>query len=307
MTAAARKRSRKPAAAPVAPPAAVERKPPAVPDTLLVLLGTGTPIPEPDASGPAFAIVRGGESYLVDCGPGIVRRAMAAAHGGVPGLAPPQLGRLFITHLHSDHTAGLADIMLTPWVVGRREPLEIYGPPGTRAMVEHILAAYTEDISIRVNGLEHSDLRAVTPIVHEFKPGLIYKDRQMKVRAFRVRHGTWPHAFGFRFESPDRTIVFSGDTRPFPGLERNYRNADILVHEAFCHAGFSRRTRDWQKYHGAFHTSTLQLAKIANAAKPKGLVLVHQLLFGESPETMMSEIASRYKGRAVYGRDLMVM
>lgn len=307
---AKRPRKRQPKAkAPL--PAAVQAPkpppPPKLPETLLVLLGTGTPIPDPAASGPALAIVRGGVSYLVDCGPGIVRRAMAAAQAGVPGLSPPELTRLFITHLHSDHTAGLADIMLTPWVVGRLTPLEIYGPAGTRGMVEHILAAYTEDIAIRVGGLEHGDLTAVTPVVHEYKAGVIYQDQQLKVRAFRVRHGTWPQAFGFRFETPDRCIAISGDTRPFPGLERNYKGADVLVHEAYCHAGFSRRTKDWQKYHGAFHTSTLQLAKIANATQPKLLVLVHQLLFGEKAETMMAEVNSQYNGYAVYGRDLMVM
>ncbi|MGA3169879.1 MAG: MBL fold metallo-hydrolase [Chthoniobacteraceae bacterium] len=299
MSAADAKRAKTRKAAP-----ATRRK---LPETLLVLLGAGTPIPDPHASGPALAIVRGGVSYLVDAGPGVVRRAMAAAQAGVPGLTPPQLTRLFLTHLHSDHTAGLADLMLTPWVVGRMTPIEIYGPPGTRAMVEHILAAYTEDISIRVNGLEHADLRAVTPVVHEFKAGTIYKDAQMKVRAFRVRHGTWPHAYGFRFETPDRTIVVSGDTRPFPGLERNYIGADVLVHEAYCHSAFMSRTKGWQKYHGAFHTSTLQLAKIANAVQPKLLVLIHQLLFGATPEAMMEEIKSAYKGAAIYGRDLMVV
>lgn len=304
----ARKRQARPrTAAPQFLPKEAQAPKPKLPDTLLLLLGTGTPIPDPNASGPAMAIVRGGVSYLVDCGPGIVRRAMAASQGGLPGLAPAELTRLFITHLHSDHTAGLADVMLTPWVVGRTTPLEIYGPPGTRSMVEHILAAYTEDISIRAGGLEHGDLRAVTPIVHEYKAGVIYKDKQMTVRAFRVRHGTWPHAFGFRFEAPDRTIVISGDTRPFPGIERHYKGADILVHEAYCHAGFSRRTKDWQKYHGAFHTSTVQLAKIANEVRPGLLVLVHQLLFGENPDIMLSEVVGLYKGPTVYGLDLMAM
>jgi ribonuclease Z len=312
MSAAAvkRKRPRKPAPAPAPapePPESLEPPRQKLPETVLLLLGTGTPIPDPNASGPALAIVRGGVSYLVDCGPGIVRRAMAASQGGMPGMSPPELTRLFITHLHSDHTIGLADVMLTPWVVGRTTPLEIYGPPGTQKMVEHILAAYAEDIAIRTGGLEHGEMRAVTPVVHEYKAGVIYKDRQMKVRAFRVRHGAWPHAYGFRFEAPDRTIVISGDTRPFPGIERNYKYADVLVHEAYCHAGFARRTRDWQKYHGAFHTSTLQLAKIANTAQPRLLVLVHQLLFGDTPETMMAELQSHYKGPAVYGLDLMAM
>lgn len=295
-----RKRVPKPAPPPVAPAR--------IPDTLLVLLGTGTPIPEPDASGPALAIVHRGVSYLVDCGPGIVRRAMAAALAGVPGLTPPELTRLFITHLHSDHTAGLADLILTPWVVGRHVPIHIHGPPGTQSMVNHILAAYAEDIAIRVHGLERSSLRAVTPVVHEFKSaGVIHRDENLTVRAFRVRHGTWPHAFGFRFQAPDRAIVISGDTRPFPGIEKNYKAADILVHEAYSHAGFSRRTRDWQKYHGAFHTSALQLSRIAAAAQPKLLVMTHQLLFGDTPENMLAEVTSIYKGPAIYGKDLMVM
>src|SRR5438309_1772934 len=109
--------------------------------TQIVLLGTGTPRPDPDRSGPATAIVVNGTPYLVDFGAGVVRQAADARKKGVRGLEAVNLRIGFLTHLHSDHTLGFPDLILTPWVVGRKEPLEVYGPPGTRDMAEHILAA----------------------------------------------------------------------------------------------------------------------------------------------------------------------
>ena len=115
----------------------------------IVLLGTGTPAPDPERSGPSTAIVVNGTPYLVDFGAGVVRQAAAARKRGVRGLEAVNLRIGFLTHLHSDHTLGFPDLILTPWVVGRKEPLEVYGPPGTRAMAEHILKAYGADIDIR--------------------------------------------------------------------------------------------------------------------------------------------------------------
>src|ERR1700722_3780573 len=112
----------------------------------VILLGTGTPNADPERSGPAIAVVANGSPYIVDFGPGIVRRA-AAAH-----IKPSDLKIAFATHLHSDHTTGLADLILTPWTLERAEPLELYGPPGLRGMANHILAAYREDIQIRLHG-----------------------------------------------------------------------------------------------------------------------------------------------------------
>src|SRR5256885_9185786 len=138
----------------------------------LVLLGTGTPIPDPERSGPAAAIVVNGASYLVDAGPGVVRRAMAAAaRDSIPALRVANLRYVFITHLHSDHTLGLPDLMLTPAVMHRKGPLHVYGPPGTQAMVTNILRAYREDIALRVHGLERGDSNAYRVIVHEVRAG----------------------------------------------------------------------------------------------------------------------------------------
>ena len=108
----------------------------------LVVLGTGTPNADPDRSGPALAVVVNGTAYLVDAGPGIVRRAAAAQRQGIDALAPKLLDNVFITHLHSDHTVGLPDLIFTPWVLERVKPLAVYGPPGVKAMTDHLEAAY---------------------------------------------------------------------------------------------------------------------------------------------------------------------
>src|SRR5258708_19769818 len=114
--------------------------------TQVVLLGTGNPFPDPDRSGPATAIVVNGSAYLVDFGPGVVRRAKAAMFDkGIPALEPTNLTVAFATHLHSDHTVGYPDLIFTPWVMGRKVPLEVYGPKGIKAMTDHILAAWQED------------------------------------------------------------------------------------------------------------------------------------------------------------------
>src|SRR3954467_14090009 len=125
--------------------------------TRIVMLGTGTPNADPDRSGPAVAIVVNGRSYIVDAGPGIVRRAAAAARAGVTALNSPNLDIVFLTHLHSDHTLGLPDLLLSPWVLNRSAALRVFGPPGTKTMVDHISAAYNEDIQMRLNGGEPSN------------------------------------------------------------------------------------------------------------------------------------------------------
>ncbi len=276
--------------------------------TRLVLLGTGTPNAEPDRSGPAVAIVVDDVPYVVDAGPGVVRRAAAAHQRGIEGLSVPRLKRLFITHLHSDHTAGYPDFILTPWVLERNEPLEVYGPPGTRAMTEHILAAYGEDIRIRIDGLERANTEGCRVNIHEIEPGtvpgVIYADSLVSVTAFPVEHGSWAHAYGFRFETPDRVIVISGDTVPTESVVEQCQGCDILVHEVYSQAGFERRPPQWQRYHSNSHTSSVELARIAARARPKLLVLYHQLLWGSTPEELLAEIRGIYDGKVVFGNDL---
>jgi ribonuclease BN (tRNA processing enzyme) len=276
----------------------------AAPASQLVLLGTGTPNADPDRSGPAVAVVVNGQPYLVDFGPGVVRRAAAAARKGVTALAVSNLKTAFATHLHSDHTAGLPDLILTPAVLDRHAPLELYGPKGIKDMARHILAAYRQDLQVRIKGDEKGDPRAYLVNAHEYREGTIYKDANVTVKAFLVKHGEWREAYALRFETPDRTIVISGDTIPNDNIVKACAGCDILLHEVYSVAGFKKRPPQWQTYHSRAHTSSVQLGEIANRAKPKLLVLYHQLLWSSNEQELMKEIGAVYKGEVRFGNDL---
>jgi ribonuclease BN (tRNA processing enzyme) len=282
--------------------------------TQVVFLGTGTPLPDPDRSGPCTAVVINGTPYLIDAGPGLVRRASAAVRKGVIELKPTNLKIAFVTHLHVDHTAGLADLIFTPWIMGREDRLHLYGPPGLRAMSAHLLAAYAEDIRTRTEGLEHSNKTGYRVDVHEIQPGDIYQDRNVTVTAFRVPHGSLP-AFGYRFQTPDRVIVISGDTTPNAALLANCQRCDLLIHEVYTEGSTAKVSVPWQKYRQAYHTSTVQLAQIATTAKPRLLVIYHRANPGcdqngaqcgesGSEEEALREIRAHYSGKVVAAHDL---
>ena len=272
--------------------------------TKLVLLGTGTPFADPNKSGPSLAIVVNNTSYIVDCGPGVVRRAAEASKLGFASLEAAHLKTLFITHLHSDHTIGLADIILTPAVLDRNAPITIYGPSGSKKMTDHLMDAYKEDIAIRINGLEKGDAIAYQVYTNEIKEGQIYKDSNLTVTAFNVNHGQWDNAFGYVFQTKDKKIVVSGDCTYSENLIKYAKDCDILVHEVYSDAGLKKRTQRWQDYHATFHTSTYQLADIANKVKPKLLILNHQLTFGSTLQSLLDEVKSKYTGVVINGSDL---
>jgi len=197
--------------------------------TQLILLGTGTPNADPERSGPSLAIVVGSNSYIVDFGPGVVRRASALSKqwgGKIEALNANNLKLAFLTHLHSDHTAGYADLILTPWVLGRNIPLEVYGPKGLTQMTEDLLEAYRSDISYRLDGLEPANALGWQVNTHEITEGVVFQDDLIEVTAFKINHGSWDNAFGYRFVTPDKTIVISGDTRPSQNLIRYSEGGD---------------------------------------------------------------------------------
>ena len=276
----------------------------ALDSTLLVMLGTGTPNADPERSGPALAIVAGGRPYLVDCGPGIVRRAAAANLAGIAALDMPNLTRLFVTHLHSDHTAGFADLILTPWVLERELPLEVYGPPGIRSMTDHILAAYAEDINIRIHGSQPQNATGIQVNAHEIESGEVYRDENVRVTAFPVVHGDWRHAFGFRFDTADRSIVVTGDTVATDAVVEACGGCDVLVHEVYAKTGLDRRSADWQAYYRQTHTSGIELGEIAARANPKLLVLYHRLLSGATEAELLAEIRQSFDGPVAFANDL---
>jgi ribonuclease BN (tRNA processing enzyme) len=274
----------------------------------LVVLGTGTPNADPERSGPALAVVRGERSYLVDAGPGIVRRASAAAtRHDLTGLRPNNLRVLLLTHLHSDHTVGLPDVILSAWTLERDVPLEVYGPPGTKAMVEHLLAAYAADIRNRIDGLEPANENGWRVNVHEIAPGMILDDGNVRVHAFAVPHGDWEVAFGYRFESAERSIVISGDTRASDAMVAACNGCDVLAHEVYSAERFMTRPPEWQRYHKNAHTSTTELAALALRARPKQLVLYHQLFWGTDDAGLIREIRTAgYTALLDSARDLAI-
>ncbi|MCX7021106.1 MAG: MBL fold metallo-hydrolase [bacterium] len=263
----------------------------------VILLGTGTPNAEPDRSGPAVAVVAGDKTYLVDFGPGVVRRAVAA------GLDVTGLNTALLTHLHSDHTAGYPDLVLTPWTLGREAPLRVYGPRGLAAMTDHLLAAYAEDVRERLEGPEPANRTGHRALAREIEPGVILRDDGVEIEAFGVDHGSWP-AFGYKFTTRDRTVVVSGDTAPCAALLEKARGCDLLLHEAYSAAGLERRPPEWQSYHRKMHTSAVELGKIASETRPRLLVPYHQLRWGATEEELLGEIRAGYDGEVVSGRDL---
>ena len=290
------------AAAPLLQPAPASAQAPS--RTQLFILGTGTPIPDPERSGPAVALVVDSVAYLFDAGAGVMRRVAAVARTGVSALQAPRIGTLFITHLHSDHTMGLNDVMFTSWIQGRKVPLELYGPPGTQQMATGILTAYAEDIRERLAASGGPTPGAAGANVHEIAEGEIFTDAHVSIRAFLVPHSGWRHAFGYRIRTPDKVIVISGDARANPAIARECNGCDILVHEVYSDSGFATIPPLRQKYHAQAHTSATQLGDIATAARPGLLVLYHQLFFGASDSTLVAEVRSRFKGRVVSAKDL---
>lgn len=278
----------------------------------VVFLGTGMPRPDPNRQGPSLAVVANGKAYIVDAGVGVVRQAAAAYARGISALHWDQLDIAFLTHLHSDHTLGLPDLIFTPWVMHRPVPLRLYGPTGTQAMVDNIEKAWAEDIDIRVHGLEHNTTGAYKVVVHEIQPGVIYQDANVKVTAFAVLHGSWKEALGYRFDADGKSIVISGDTRPEQSVVDACNGCDILIHEVYSEAsgkpGAPVEPAPSGEYFRSFHTSAEELGEIAVKARPKVLVITHYVPLVNSNQTEMLEgIRKKFNGPVVVANDLDVI
>jgi len=276
--------------------------------TKIVMLGTGNPNPNPSRSGSSIAIVVNDIPYIFDFGPGLIRQAaaMSPRYGGsIKGLDVKNIKKAFLTHLHSDHTTGYPDLILTPWVMGRDEPLEVYGPEGIKEMTDNILKAYEEDIKYRLYGQEPANNHGWRVNCHEIlKEDTIYIDSNIVVEAFPAPHGTWPNSWGFRITTPDKVIVISGDSTPSEKLVEYAKDTDILIHEVYSKVKFDKKDKFWKEYHSQNHTSTYELAEIAKKTRPKLLILYHVLSWGQTNDELIKEISEHYKGEVVVGEDL---
>ena len=281
---------------------AAQRAPaPASDSTVIVMLGTGTPRPLPDVWGPATAVLVGNRVFLVDAGVGVERRLAAA------GLPVNGVTAAFITHLHSDHVLGLPDLIFTSWVVGRSRPFPVYGPHGLAPMTEHLYAAFSEDIQIRTEGLEHESRDGYRIDVHEIGPGVVYDSAGVRVTAFLVNHGEWREAYGYRFDTPGRSMVISGDTRPSEELVRMATGVDVLIHEVqgsdSTRPPGNRTASEWAAYVRAYHTTALQLGELAARAHP-GLLIVYHDGRRTPADQILADIRRSYSGPVVLAADL---
>ncbi len=280
--------------------------------THVVMLGTGCPRPDPSRSGPATAIVVNDTPYLIDFGPGVIRRAAAAYEKGVTalGYGGVNIKTVFLTHMHSDHTVGYPDLIFSPWVMGRKEPLAVYGPKGIKAMTEHVLKAWQVDIDGRTNGLNRHNPTGYKVNAHEIAPGVVYRDSNITVTAFPARHEEMVDSFSYRFDTPDRAIVISGDTAPTQAMLDHSRGCDVLIHEAYSMLETRNAARPTPEFRRRHHTSSIELAEIANKMKPGLLVTYHRSNTGEgSPasdqeDVLVAEIRQTYDGKVVAARDL---
>jgi ribonuclease BN (tRNA processing enzyme) len=171
-------------------------------------------------------------------------------------------------------------------------------------MTKHLSAAYREDLELRRHGGEPSNSGGWRLVAYEIEPGVVYRDSNVTVTAFAVPHGKWKHAFGYRFDTPDRRIVISGDCGPTDEVVRQCDGCDILVHEVYSQAGFERRPPEWQRYHAAYHTSSRELGALATRARPRLLVLYHQLFWGTAEPDLVQEVQAGFSGNVVSAHDL---
>jgi ribonuclease BN (tRNA processing enzyme) len=265
--------------------------------TVIITLGTGTPRPIPEIMGPATAVVVGKRVFLFDAGTGIERR-LAGAQLPINGVEA-----LFLTHLHSDHVLGLGDLVFTSWMFGRNHPFAVFGPTGTNAMLDHLYQAFAVDIKERET--DYGVAGGYRVNARELTPGVVYDSGGVRVTAFRVEHGEL-EAFGYRIDTPTRSIVISGDTRPSEALIRMATGVDVLIHEVIPAGQVQLGNRpnvDWAKYIAGHHTTSIQLGELAARAKPKLLVVSHNTR-RESSEQVLANIRRAYNGHVVIAEDL---
>jgi ribonuclease Z len=195
-------------------------------DLSITLLGTGSPMPDPNRAGPSTLVTAGSSHYLVDAGRGVLMRLAGAGVGAV------QLAGVLLTHLHSDHLTDLSDVITTRWVMSfEPTPLTIVGPPGTRQVVDHLLAALGPDIGYRI--AHHADLPYRPPVeVVEVADGPVDLPGEAVITCAPTDHKPVHPSIGFRFDHGGASVVVAGDTVPCEGLDRLCTGAGALVHTA---------------------------------------------------------------------------
>ncbi|MCV7175857.1 ribonuclease Z [Mycolicibacterium sphagni] len=266
----------------------------------ITLLGTGSPMIDPNRAGPSTLVKAGAGVFLVDCGRGVLMRAAAA------GVGAANITALLLTHLHSDHITDLSDVITTRWVTTFvPTPLPIIGPPGTKAVVEATLAALAPDISYRIG--HHPDITEPPSIqVHEYTDGLVWDEGGVRITAAPTDHRPVEPTLGFRVEYDGASVVLAGDTVPCESLDALAKDASALVHTVIradlVQQMPIQRFRDILDY----HSSVEQAAATAARAGVGTLVLTHYVpaLVPGQEDQWRALAAGEFSGPVEVGNDL---
>jgi len=268
----------------------------------VTLLGTGCPIADIHRYGPATLVEAGDERWLIDCGSGVSQRLLAHGANGA------RLTGLLLTHLHSDHTADLIQLLISGWHQGRDEPLRIFGPKRTLSFVKDLLHAWQPEFEQRL-AWEMRSADGLQVDVQEIGNHWTLETPNLRITNTEVRHHPIPQAFGFRFDMLGSSAVISGDTAYSPELIKLAKGADLLVHEAFVHHAYGAARQDRNpKQRGnvaAYHTSTDEVGKVAKKAGVRHLALTHFVPTIFDREQVMRDVGADYSGGFSIGEDLM--
>ena len=268
----------------------------------ITLLGTGSPIPDPNRAGPSTLVRAGGQSFLVDCGRGVLQRAAAI------GVGAAGLSALLLTHLHSDHIGDLGDLLITRWITTFAPdpaPLPIIGPPGTAETVEATLQAFRHDIGYRI--AHHADLNAPPSVdVREYTEGPVWDREGVSIRVAPTDHRPVAPTIGFRIESGGASVVLAGDTVPCATLDDLARGADALVHTVIRKDIVGNIPQQRLKDICDYHSSVEQAAATASRAGVGTLVMTHYVpaLVPGQEEQWRALAAAEFGGRIELGDDL---
>ena len=276
----------------------------------VTLLGTGAPVPSIQRFGPSILVEAGGQKLLFDCGRGAGQRLWQLK------IPLGQIDALFLTHLHSDHVVGIPDVWLTGWipaVYGRRAyPFQVFGPDGTKDMMENLVKAFSWDINTRSKENNKADSGALVN-AKDIKEGFVWESNGVKVTPFTVRHAEFiDSALGYRIDYAGHSVILSGDTRYSENLIRYAKGADVIIHEVAAANEYSMRTSPLINQILGFHTSPEDAGKVFEQTKPKLAVYCHIVLLTAEPTIpppTMDEVIFRtkktYSGALQPGEDLL--
>lgn len=267
----------------------------------IVLLGTGCPSPSHLRYGPSSLIEYKDEKILIDAGSGVTQRLSQA------GVKPSEIDAIFITHLHSDHIVDLYQLFISSWHTGRSKSFKVYGPKGIKSFFQKMLDAFDEELSLRKNWERRTNNSGLDCEIVELNFGDIVKNDKLSIKAFEVDHFPVEPAFGYAIFTGSEKIIFSGDTRYSQNLINEADKAEYLIHEVFVRLDFDpkRMTEETVKNVEDYHTRPEEVAKLAQLAEVKSLILNHFVppVFDESK--LKETIAEFYKGDIFVGEDLM--